>query len=177
MNNKQLPGKILIDYDTIINRVKELSNQIMNDLQSDELIVIGELNGCFFFMTELLQFMDKSINPVIDFVQASSYGNNTTSSGIVKIYTDIHVDIKDKNVLLVDDIADTALTMFTLVEKYKLLGPKIFKTCVLLNKSARRKIDFTPDYIGFEVKDVFLFGHGLDPYRNARDIYELTEEI
>lgn len=171
--NSELPGKVLIRYDNIVERVRQLAEEVESDLQSGELVVIGALNGCFFFITELLQYMNPLLNPTIDFVHTSSYKNNTVSSGKVKLLSDINTDIGGKQVLIVDDIVDTALTMSVLVDMYKKRNPSSIKTCVLLNKPARRQVDFVPDYSGFDIDDVFVFGHGLDPYRNLKDIYAM----
>jgi len=163
--------EILIKSDEIRKRVDRLVEKIVTDFAADELVVIGLLRGSFMFMADLARsFYRHQIGLIIDFMAVSSYGSSTVSSGRVKFLRDISVEIKGKNVLIVDDILDTGRTM-DIVSKHLLKEkPAQMRSCVLLDKPVRREVPFKPDYIGFEVPDQFVVGYGLDHGGRYREL-------
>ncbi|RLJ70634.1 hypoxanthine phosphoribosyltransferase [Hydrogenivirga caldilitoris] len=152
---------LLIKEEDIKKRVKELGREVERDFAtSKELIVVGLLKGAFIFMADLVREIKLPLK--IDFLWVSSYGQSMESSGNIKIVKDIDVDIEGREVLLVDDILDTGLTLKEIYEFLRIRNPSKLKTCVLLDKKERRKVDFNADYVGFEVPNLFLVGYGLD---------------
>ncbi len=155
--------EILIEKDTIAQRVDELVDDIAASTGSTNLVVIGILKGSFMFLADLMRsFHRHGVHPRIDFLTLSSYGSGTTSSGQVAIIHDIREDIEGADILLVDDILDTGRT---LVFTKKLLldrAAKSVRTCVLLDKKAHRSVEFEADYAGFAIDDHFVVGYGLD---------------
>ncbi|MDO9530083.1 MAG: hypoxanthine phosphoribosyltransferase [Syntrophales bacterium] len=152
--------EILYTKEEIDKRVKDLADIISRDYQEDELIVIGILKGAFVFMADLIRYF--SIPCVVDFVRVASYGSGTASSEKIEFKKDIETDIKGKNVLIVEDIVDTGLTLSFLVDKLKERNPRSLKVCVFLDKKHRREIDFDADYVGFAMDEGFVVGYGLD---------------
>lgn len=172
--NKQ--PRVLIDEEQIAKRVKELGKEITKDYEGKELVVISLLRGSFVFAADLVRAIEVPVN--VDFMTTSSYGYSESSSGLVEIVTDIRTDIKDKYVLIVDDIMDSGNTMKEVVKYVEQKGPKSIKTCVLLDKPSRREVDITPDYVGFTIPDVFIVGYGLnygDYYRNVPYIFTFDD--
>lgn len=170
--------KILISKDELKQKVKELGAQITKDFEGEEIVVIGVLKGSVIFMTDLIREIDLTMD--IDFLVASSYSNSTESSGNVKIIKDINIDVANKNVIIIEDIIDTGLTMHNLQEIFKIRDCKTFKICTLLDKKERRKVEVNADYVGFDVPNEFVVGYGLDyegKYRNLEDICVLKPEI
>ena len=164
---KEVIGKILFTQEEIINRAKELAEQINRDYKNEELIVIGTLKGSVFWMCDLLKFL--TVDTSIDFIKASSYGSSKTSSGVVNIKMDTDFNLYKKNVLIVEDIVDTGTTLNFLVKKLQERNPKSIKVCTMLDKPDRRTNNFKADYIGFTVENLFIVGYGLDydqKYRN-----------
>ncbi|EQC47171.1 hypoxanthine phosphoribosyltransferase [Bacteriovorax sp. Seq25_V] len=151
--------KVFISQEQISNRVKELARTIDQDFSGEEIVVIGVLNGAFMFVADLIREIKSPI--ILDFIAASSY-EGTESTGNLKILKDIKVDIKDKNVILVEDIVDTGLTIKELQKDLKDRGPKSLKLCSLLHKPARTIHENKIDYLGFEIEDKFVIGYGLD---------------
>lgn len=176
MNN--LIKKVLLDEETIQKRVKELADQISEDYKDEGVMFIGILKGSIAFMADLMKNM--SIDVQIDFMAVSSYGASTKSTGVVRILKDLDADIKDKNILIIEDIIDTGTTLKYLVGYLKSRGPKSIKICSLLDKPARRKADVKADYMGFTIPDEFVVGYGLDyaeSYRGLPYIGILKEEV
>ena len=168
---------ILFDRKIISNRIANIAYRIDKDFNGGDLIVVCVLKGSFLFTSDLIRSISKE-ECIIDFVKVSSYGSGTESSGEIKLTKDIEVDIKDKNVLVVDDILDTGLSLFYLTNLLIVKNPKVLKTCVLLDKPSRRKYDIKADYVGFEIEDKFVVGYGLDyneKYRELPDIYVVKE--
>ncbi len=167
--------EILFSKETIQKRVKELAEQISEDYAGKELILIGILKGAFIFMADLIR--EVSIPCRVDFARLASYGTGSESSGKVVLTKDIETSIKGKDVLIVEDILDTGLTMQYFVEWMKERNPKSIKICVFLDKRKRRKVSFEADYIGFTIEDGFVVGYGLDfneMYRFSPDIYVIN---
>ncbi len=168
--------EILFSRDEIQKRVKEIAAQISKDYAGRELIIIGVLRGAFIFMADLIR--EISIPCRVDFARLASYGAGSESSGKVVMTKDIETSIKDRDILIVEDIVDTGLTMQYLVEWLKERNPRSLKTCVFLDKRKRRKISFEAEYVGFTIDDGFVVGYGLDfneKYRFSPDIYIIKQ--
>ena len=160
-------GDVLFDEGQIRQRVAELAQQIAADYAGQELVLVGTLKGAFVFLADLMRGIPGPVR--VGFLWAASYGNNTTSSGQVRLDLKMLGDIKDRAVLIVEDIVDTGRTLQRAVEGVRAAGPRSVKTCCLLDKPSRREVDVSPDYVGFTVPDVFVVGYGLDyaeKYRN-----------
>ena len=158
---------IMISEEEIQKKVVELAKKIQKDYEGEELLVVGVLKGANVFVADLIRKLDLDIK--LDFMSVSSYGNSTESSGTVKIIKDLDTDIKDKNVLIVEDIIDSGLTLNNLVKALETRKPKSLKLCTLLDKPERRTSDIFVDYVGFEIEDKFIVGYGIDwaeKYRN-----------
>lgn len=170
--------EILISTEELQKRIAELGEMITRDYAGKEILMVGVLRGAVIFMSDLCRAIKLPVG--IDFMAVSSYGLSTTSSGIVKVIKDLDEDIKDKHVLVVEDIIDSGLTLQYLLENLRSRKPASLKVCALLNKPERRRVDVHFDYIGFEVEDAFLVGYGLDyaeKYRNLPCIGVLKPEI
>ena len=158
----------LIDRKTIENRIKELAKQIEKDYAGEEVYCVGLLKGSVVFLSDLVKEINSPV--IIDFMSVSSYGSETVSSGDVKILKDTDLDLRGKHVLIVEDIIDTGLTLEHVIKYFKdSKGVKTLKTCTLLSKPERRKVNIDIDYVGFDVPDKFVIGYGLDydqKYRN-----------
>jgi hypoxanthine phosphoribosyltransferase len=175
---KQDIKEILIPEDELQNRIKELGRQITEDYKGKDLVLVCVLKGAIMFMSDLSKYIDLPLT--MDFMAVSSYGSSTQSSGVVKIIKDLDASIEGKDVLIVEDIIDTGLTLSYLVENLKSRGPKSVKICTLLDKPNKRKADVAYDYKGFTVPDEFVVGYGLDyaeKYRNLPYISILKEEV
>ena len=149
-----------------------IANQISADYSGRELIVIGVLKGAFIFMADLIRAM--SIPCKVDFVRVASYGAGQESSGKAVLTKDIETSIKGRDILVVEDIVDTGLTLTYLVSWLKERNPQSLKVCAFLDKRKRRKVSFEADYVGFTIDDGFVVGYGLDfneMYRFFPDIY------
>ena len=158
----------LIDRKTVENRIKELAKQIEKDYAGEEVYCVGLLKGSVVFLSDLVKEINSPV--VIDFMSVSSYGSETVSSGDVKILKDTDLDLRGKHFLIVKDIIDTGLTLEHVIRYFKeSKGVKTLKTCTLLSKPERRKVNIDIDYVGFDVPDKFVIGYGLDydqKYRN-----------
>ncbi len=171
-------SSILFSKEVLKKRVSELGTQITKDLEGEDVIVVGVLKGCMMFLADLIREIDLKVD--LDFMICSSYEDGTSSSGNVKIIKDINVDVKDKVVLIVEDIIDSGRTMANLKEIFKVRQCKAFKICTLLNKKERRAVDVEADYVGFDVPNEFVVGYGLDyagRYRNLPEVGILKPEI
>ena len=159
--------EILIPENQIQKKIQELGNRISEDYQGKQLICIGVLRGAIIFLADLARCIKVPI--IMDFMDISSYGASTESSGVVRIVKDLDENIEKKHVLIVEDIVDTGLTLDYLIRMLKSRNPASLKVCALLNKKERRKIDVPIDYCGFDIPDKFVVGYGLDfngLYRN-----------
>jgi hypoxanthine phosphoribosyltransferase len=168
----EMSKKILLSHVAIQKRVQELAYQISNDYAGRELVVIGILKGAFIFMADLIREISIPCN--IDFVRVASYGASAESSGKVVMTKDIETSIKGRDILIVEDIVDTGLTLQYLVDWLKERNPNSLKICVFLDKRKRRKVSFEADYVGFTIDDNFVVGYGLDfneQYRFFPDVY------
>jgi hypoxanthine phosphoribosyltransferase len=153
----------LINESDIATRVSDMVKEIAEDSKGKELFVIGILKGSFIFLSDLLRlFYIHDIHPSLDFVTIESYGSKKESSGKLKMLRDITTDIKNKWVLIVDDILDTGRTLAYAKEHFQKKNPVSIKTCVFLDKPERRVNKFKADYVGFEIPDKFVVGYGMD---------------
>ena len=159
--------EILISEDSIKEKVKELGQRISKDYEGESVFLIGILKGSVPFMADLMR--EITIPVTMDFMAVSSYGNGTSSTGVVRILKDLDFEIKDKNIIIVEDIIDSGITLSYLVDYLKNRGPKNIEIAALLTKPERNKVKVDAKYIGYEVPDKFVVGYGLDyaeKYRN-----------
>lgn len=166
----------LITEEQIKARVKELGKQISDDYRGKDLLLIGILKGSIPFLCSLMWEIDNE-KLAMDFMDVSSYGSETESSGDVKILKDIDSSIKGKNVLIVEDIVDTGRTMQKLLGMLETREPASLKICTLLDKPSRRVCDVKVDYIGFEIENRFVAGFGLDDDQYMRQLKYVGEVI
>jgi hypoxanthine phosphoribosyltransferase len=159
--------EILIDEETLAEKIKELGEKITKDYEGKTPILVGLLKGAVPFMAAIMKEIKLPVN--IDFMGVSSYGNKSTSSGVVRILHDLSLDIEGKEILIIEDIIDSGNTLSYLLNVLENKGAKDIKICTLLDKPSRREKDIKVDYVGFEIPDEFLVGFGLDyaeKYRN-----------
>jgi len=164
----------VLTEDDIGNLVEQVAHRISSDYKNHDLVLIGVLKGAFVFMSDLVRHL--SIPVKIDFIRVFSYGSGVSSSGNIHLTKDIEVDIKDKDVLIVEDIVDTGLTLKYLMDYLKSYKPKTVKVCTFLDKYERRKVNVKIDYTCHEVAQGFLVGYGLDydeGYRYLPGVYHL----
>ena len=170
--------KVLLTEEEILNRVKELAAEISKDYQGKDLLVVGILKGSVLFASDIIKNI--TIPCQIDFMAVSSYGNSSETSGIVRILKDLDHSIEGKDILIVEDIIDSGVTLDYLLKYLKARKANSIEIITLLTKPARRKVDINVKYCGFEVPDEFLVGYGLDfaeKYRNLPYIGILKEEV
>lgn len=164
----------VLTKNVIDKKVAEVALKISNDYKGRDLVLVGILKGAFVFMSDLMRCL--SVPVQLDFVCASSYGDGTTTSGSVKVTKEIGIDIKGKEILIIEDIVDTGLTLTFLIDYLKSLGPTSVKVCTLIDKRERRKAEIKIDYSCHVVEEGFLVGYGLDyaeDFRNLPEIYHL----
>ncbi|MFO8018783.1 MAG: hypoxanthine phosphoribosyltransferase [Promethearchaeia archaeon] len=169
--------KILISEEEIKTKVKELADQIYRDFQGKNPLLLGVLQGAFIFLADLVRQIEMDLE--INFIEVSSYGSDTESSGEVKIEKDIEETIEERHLIIVEDIIDTGITMNFLVDYLNQRNPVSINICTLTSKPARREKDIEIDYLGFKVPNKFLVGYGLDfneRYRNLPAIYYLDKQ-
>ena len=167
----------LLSEEKIQNRIKELAEQISLEYKSTVPVVIGVLNGSFLFMSDLIRYM--KINCEIDFFKLSSYGDAKISSGNVTLLKELNCEVNDRDIIIVEDIVDTGLSLKYIEELFSEKSPNSMKVVSLLVKPESLKYDVKIDYIGFKIPDKFVIGYGLDyaqKYRNLRGIYVLNEK-
>ena len=170
--------KVLLTQEELREKVKELGRQITQDYQGKNLMIVTVLKGAVVFLADLMREID--VPAEIDFMVVSSYGAGTKSSGVVKIVKDLDVPLKDKDLLIVEDILDSGMTLSYLKELLEGREPRSIRIATLLDKPARRKVDLKADYIGYSVPDEFVVGYGLDydeKYRNLPYIGILKPEV
>ena len=170
---------ILVSEEQLREKVAELGARISRDYEGRDLLMVSILKGGAVFMADLMRAV--TIPCAIDFMVVSSYGGaNMESTGLVKIVKDLDADLSGKDVLIVEDILDTGITLSNLLPMLRLRNPRSVKLCTILSKPSRRKVDLEPDYLGFEVPDAFIVGYGLDydeKYRNLPYVGVLKPEI
>ena len=172
-------GKILFSSSVIQERVSELGNEITNDYINKDLLLVCVLRGGVIFLTDLIRKIDLELN--VDFMSISTYqGINKTSTGVVKITKDLEESIEGKDVMIVEDIIDTGLTISYLLRNLKARYPNSIEICTLLDRNIRRIADINIKYVGFKIGDEYLVGYGLDyrqKYRNLKSIYEIKLDM
>jgi hypoxanthine phosphoribosyltransferase len=171
-------GEILLDEETLAARVAELGAEVSVDYQGRDLLLIGVLKGAVFFMADLMRHL--TVPCEVDFMAISSYGASTDSSGIVRILKDLDINIEGRDVLVVEDIIDSGLTLSYLMRNLESREPTSLEVCALLTKPARREIDVPVRYVGFEIPNKFVVGYGLDfaeRYRNLPYVGVLHEDL
>jgi len=164
------PGRVLISEAEIRSRIAELGQDLARDYARESPILVGVLQGAFLFMADLVRATP--IDLTTDFIGVSSYGG-TRSSGQVRILSDLSMSIEGRDVVIVEDIVDTGLTLTYLKRMLDARHPRSLRVCVLTDKIERRQVDVAVDYVGFSIEDHFVVGYGLDyneKYRNLRDI-------
>ena len=171
-------GEVLIDSDALSARVRELGEEVSAYYEGRDLLLIGVLKGAVFFMADLMRHL--TVPCEVDFMAISSYGAQTDSSGVVRILKDLDINIEGRNVLVVEDIIDSGLTLSYLMRNLESREPASLEVCALLTKPARREIDVPVRWIGFEIPNRFVIGYGLDfaeRYRNLPYVGVLSEEL
>ena len=159
--------KTLLTREEVEKRIKELAKEIEKDYCGKDLLVIGLLKGSIMFMSDLIKEMDLPV--MIDFMSVSSY-SGTTSTGVINVLKDTDISVKDKDVLIVEDIIDTGLALSHVKKLLEDRGAKSLKICTLLDKPSRRTIEMKGDYVGFEIPDEFVVGYGLDYDQHHRNL-------
>jgi hypoxanthine phosphoribosyltransferase len=171
-------ARVLITEEDLQRRVQELAAQISTDYENLNPLLVCVLKGGYVFLSDLTRAM--TIRHGVDFMAVSSYGNATTTSGVVRILKDLDRDISCRHVLLIEDIIDTGHTIAYLLENLRTRQPASLRVCTLLSKPSRREIDLPVDYVGFEIPNEFVIGYGLDyseNYRNLSFIGVLKPEV
>ncbi len=168
-------GPVLVPSDDIQEKVRELGERITQDYRGEKLLLVGILRGAVVFLSDLMRHLQLPCE--IDFMDISSYGTGTQSSGVVRILKDLEEDITGRHVLIVEDIVDTGLTLAYLRRTLLQRKPASLELCALLTKPSRRQVELGVKYLGFEVPDEFVIGYGIDyagAYRNLPDIRVLA---
>ncbi len=161
-------GEILVQRDELANRVRELAAEISRDYEGRELLLVGVLKGAVFFLSDLMRHLETRCE--VDFMAVSSYGSSTDSSGVVRILKDLDVSIEGREVLIVEDIVDSGLTLSYLMRTLQARDPASLEVCALLTKPERRKVDLPIRYVGFEIPNRFAIGYGLDHAERFRNL-------
>jgi hypoxanthine phosphoribosyltransferase len=171
-------GQVLIDEEALAGRITELADEVSTDYADRDLLLIGVLKGAVFFMADLMRQI--TVPCEVDFMAISSYGGSTDSSGVVRILKDLDINIRDRDVLVVEDIIDSGLTLQYLMRNLSSREPASLEVCALLTKPARREIEVPVRYVGFEIPNHFVIGYGLDfaeRYRNLPYVGVLNEGL
>jgi hypoxanthine phosphoribosyltransferase len=153
-------GEVLVSAADVQRRVAELGEEISRDYAGRSLLLVGVLKGAVFFLSDLMRFIDIPVE--VDFMAVASYGSATDSSGVVRILKDLDAAIEDRDVLIVEDIVDSGLTLQYLMRNLGSRNPRTLEVCALLTKPERRKVDLPTRYVGFEIPNRFVVGYGLD---------------
>ena len=171
-------GEVLIDEPTLQTRIAELGEELSNDYAGKDLLLVGVLKGAVFFMADLMRSL--TVPCEVDFMAISSYGAETDSSGVVRILKDLDIPLQGRDVLIVEDIIDSGLTLSYLMRNLRARDPASLEVCALLTKPGRREIEVPVKYVGFEIPNRFVIGYGLDyaeRYRNLRYVGVLNEDL
>jgi hypoxanthine phosphoribosyltransferase len=176
MHMKDAPQRLVLLYsrDQIARRVTELAAMINADYAGADLVLVGILRGSFVFLADLIRQL--TVPVAIDFVGAASYGSRTQTSGQVTFTRELQVPVSGRDLLLVEDIEDTGITLQAIQKKLKELGPRSVKVCILIDKRERRQVDVMLDYVAFKIDKGFIVGYGIDyaeHYRQLPDIYRI----
>jgi hypoxanthine phosphoribosyltransferase len=169
-------GEILVQQDDLAHRVRELGAEISRDYADRDLFLVGVLKGAVFFLSDLMRHLEVPCE--VDFMAVASYGSSTDSSGVVRILKDLDAPIEGREVLIVEDIVDSGLTLSYLLRTLRARDPASLEVCALLTKPERRKVELPIRYVGFEIPNRFAIGYGLDHaerYRNLPYVAVLKE--
>src|SRR3954454_10341919 len=169
-------GEILVQRDELAHRVRQLGEEISRDYEGRDLFLVGVLKGAVFFLSDLMRHLEVPCE--VDFMAVASYGSATKSSGVVRILKDLDAVIEGRDVLIVEDIVDSGLTLQYLLRNLAGRNPRSLEVCALLIKPERRKVELQTRYVGFEIPDRFAIGYGLDyaeRYRNLPYVAALEE--
>ena len=158
----------ILTREQIEERAAEIGRRITEDYAGKEIFLVGILTGCILWMAELMKSIE--LETAVDFMSVSSYGKGTKTSGVVKIIKDLNADIEGKEVLIVEDIVDSGLTLEYLCNYLKGHGPASLKICAMLDKPSGRRVEVDVDYVGFTAPDAFLVGYGLDANHKFRNL-------
>ncbi len=161
-------GEVLVDNEALTRRVKELGAEISRDYEGRDLVMVGVLKGAVIFIADLMR--ELTVPCEIDFMAVSSYGSSTDSSGVVRILKDLEAPIEGRDVLIVEDIIDSGLTLHYLIKNLKARSPRSLEVCALLTKPERRRVDLPTRYVGFEIPNRFAIGYGLDHAQQYRNL-------
>ena len=161
-------GEILVQQDELAHRVDVLGEQISRDYEGRSLLLVGVLKGAMFFLSDLMRRLD--VDCEVDFMAVASYGSSTDSSGVVRILKDLDASIEGRDVLIIEDIVDSGLTLSYLLRTLKARNPATVEVCALLEKPERRKVDLPIRYSGFEIPNKFVIGYGLDHAERYRNL-------
>ncbi|GAC1522188.1 MAG: hypoxanthine phosphoribosyltransferase [Thermoleophilaceae bacterium] len=161
-------GQTLVESEALARRVRELGREISEDYAGRDLFLVGVLKGAVFFLADLMRQLE--VNCELDFMAVASYGSSTDSSGVVRILKDLDVSIEGREVLIVEDIVDSGMTLSYLLRTLRARDPKSLAVCALLTKPERRKIDLPIRYVGFEIPNTFVIGYGLDQGQRFRNL-------
>jgi hypoxanthine phosphoribosyltransferase len=170
-------GEILVREEQLATRIRELGADISRDYEGRDLLLIGVLKGAVPFLADLMR--ELTVACEVDFMAVSSYGSSTDSSGVVRILKDLDASIEDRDVLVVEDIIDSGLTLHYLMKNLRARSPRSLEVCALLTKPERRRVELPIRYVGFEIPNRFAIGYGLDHaqrYRNLRYVAVLAED-
>ena len=170
---KAAPGTVLISEDEIHRRIAELGQQISRDYAGRTVTFVGILKGCFMFLADLIRAVSPEIPVEVDFMSVSSYGDATTTSGTIHIEKDLTVTIEGRDVIIVEDIVDTGLTLLHVYNILSARGAKSLRVAALLEKPGNSKYDRPLEYIGFQIPNKFVVGFGLDYAQNYRNLSEI----
>jgi hypoxanthine phosphoribosyltransferase len=168
IDQTNLTPAVLITKEEIEKRLRELAEQLSAEYAGRELLVVGILKGSWIFLADLVRLM--TIPVTIDFMMVASYGASTKSSGVVKIVLDLKSSLENRDVLVVEDILDSGLTLKYIIDNLKLRRPRSLKIVALMDKSDRRRADIKADYVGFKVPDRFVVGYGADFAERFRNL-------
>lgn len=175
LTKSNILGKILFPSSELKKRISELGNQITDDYKGREVLLVSVLRGGIIFLSDLIKEIDLPLS--IDFMSISTYGINGDTSGVVRITKDLEDSIEGKDVIIVEDIIDTGLTISYLLRNLKSRYPNSISICTLLNREVRRIADVDIKYVGFDIGEKYMVGYGLDykqKFRNLESIYELN---
>jgi hypoxanthine phosphoribosyltransferase len=161
-------GEVLVPGEDLRRRVAELGAEISRDYEGRDLFMVGVLKGAVLFLADLMR--NVTVPCEIDFMAVSSYGSQTDSSGVVRILKDLDAPIEGRNVLIVEDIIDSGLTLQYLMRNLKARRPASLEVCALLTKPERLRVDLSPKYLGFEIPNRFAIGYGLDHAQRHRNL-------
>ena len=161
-------GEILVEADELSERVRQLGKQVAEDYRDRDLLLVGVLKGAVFFLSDLMRHIDVPCE--VDFMAVASYGSSTDSSGVVRILKDLDIPIEGREVLIVEDIVDSGLTLSYLLRTLNARNPHSLEVCALLTKPERRKVELPIRYVGFEIPNKFAIGYGLDHAQRYRHL-------